>query len=70
MKKTSRKQFDCVEMMHKGALRIYAQTKGMTVAEELAYWRKRTEQLLAEERASGHAVMLVRETPPPYRTSK
>ena len=42
MKKT-KKSFDCVEMMHEGALRIYEETKDMTKEEELAYWRERTE---------------------------
>lgn len=39
--KTKNKNFDCVEMMHGGALRIHEETKGMSVAEELSYWRKR-----------------------------
>lgn len=44
--KTKTKTFDCVEMMHRGALRIYEETKGMSVAEELAYWRQNHEQAL------------------------
>lgn len=43
MKKT-KKSFDCVEMMHEGALRIYEKTKDMTEEEELAYWRERNEE--------------------------
>lgn len=39
------KTFDCVEMKRRGALRIYEETKGMTVQEELAYWKKRTDAL-------------------------
>jgi hypothetical protein len=46
--KTKTKTFDCVEMMHQGALRIYEETKGMSVQEELAHWRKRHTQALAE----------------------
>ncbi len=42
MKKTS-KSFDCVEMMHEGALRIHEETKEMTKEEELAYWRRKDE---------------------------
>jgi 1,2-phenylacetyl-CoA epoxidase catalytic subunit len=42
MKKTN-KSFDCVEMMHEGALRIYEELKGKTREEKLAYWRKRDE---------------------------
>ncbi|MHB0935923.1 MAG: hypothetical protein ACYDCO_12555 [Armatimonadota bacterium] len=40
-----KKTFDCVEMMHKGAERIRRQVEGMTVEEELAYWRQQTEKL-------------------------
>jgi len=43
MKKT-KKSFDCVEMMHEGALRIYEETKDMTEEEELAYWRRQNEE--------------------------
>ena len=38
------KDFDCVEMKRKGAQKVYAATKGMTVEEEVEYWRKRTEE--------------------------
>lgn len=40
------KTFDCVEMMHQGALRIYEETKGMTMEEELAYWRDRRREAI------------------------
>lgn len=40
---TKKKHFDCVEMMHKGALRIYEETKDMTREEELEYWHARAE---------------------------
>jgi hypothetical protein len=46
--KAKTKTFDCVEMMHRGALRIHEKTKGMTVQEELAYWRERHAETLAE----------------------
>ena len=38
------KPFDCVEMKHKGGDRIYEATKGMTLAERLAYWQKRNQE--------------------------
>jgi len=38
-----KKDFDCVEMMHKGALRIYEELKGKTREEQLAYWQERNE---------------------------
>jgi len=46
--KTKTKTFDCVEMMHRGAARIYKETKGMSVEEELAYWQKRHAEALKE----------------------
>lgn len=44
--KTKTKTFDCVEMMHRSASRIYEETKGMSVQDELAYWRQCHEQAL------------------------
>jgi len=43
MKRTE-KTFDCVEMMHQGALRIHEETKNMTREQELAYWRQKDEE--------------------------
>ena len=43
MKKT-KKRFDCVEMMHEGALRIYEETKDMTKEQELAYWQRKNDE--------------------------
>ena len=40
------KTFDCVEMMHEAGLRIYEETKGMTLEEELAYWRERRKEAI------------------------
>ena len=40
------KTFDCVAMMHEGALRIYEETKGMTMEEELAFWRERRKEAI------------------------
>ena len=37
------KNFDCVEMKRAGARTVFEATKDMTVEEEVAYWRKRTE---------------------------
>lgn len=42
MKKT-KKDFDCVEMMHEGGWRIHEALKGKTREEQLAYWRERNE---------------------------
>jgi hypothetical protein len=40
------KDFDCVEMMHQGAERIRKETAGMSIEEQVAYWRRRTQELL------------------------
>jgi hypothetical protein len=47
MKKT-KKKFDCVEMMHRGALDIYKKTRHMTVAEEVNYWREQSRKFRKE----------------------
>jgi hypothetical protein len=39
------KTFDCVEMKRQGAAKIYEETRGMTVAEQVAYWKERTAEL-------------------------
>ena len=39
-----KKKFDCVEMKRKGAQKVYKATQGMTVNEEVAYWRQRTRE--------------------------
>jgi len=46
--KMKKKKFDCVEMMHEGARRIYEETRGMSREEELEYWRKETERLFPD----------------------
>jgi hypothetical protein len=38
------KTFDCVEMKRKGALRVHESLKGMTVEQQIEYWRQRSEQ--------------------------
>jgi hypothetical protein len=52
------KTFDCVELQHQGARRIYEQTKQLTIAEELIYWQKRSQELqhLQHKRISQLAV--------------
>ena len=41
----TKKTFDCVEMKRRGAERIYNQVANMTLKEQLAFWRERTELL-------------------------
>ena len=47
--RTRTKRFDCVEMKRRGARKIYERTKGMSVEEETAYWRKRSEEFRREQ---------------------
>ena len=46
------KPFDCVEMKRAAAAQIHELTKDMTVEEEVEFWRKETELLLAEQEAA------------------
>lgn len=41
-----KKDFDCVEMKHKGAEKVQARLAGMTIEEQLKYWDERTRALL------------------------
>ena len=41
----TKKKFDCVEMMHKGAERVRRQVEGMSPEQEVEYWRQKTEEL-------------------------
>ena len=38
------KKSDCVEMRRRGAARIHRETKGMTLEQQIDYWRQRTEE--------------------------
>ncbi len=42
------KTFDCGEMKRQGSKRVYDAIKGMSREEEIAYWRKRTEEMRRE----------------------
>ena len=37
---SEKKQFDCVEMMHRAASRVRCELKGRSASERLSYWRK------------------------------
>lgn len=64
------KQFDCVEMMHRGAKRIYETTKSMSRKTELAYWQARAKELLPTAQPMAHHIGVVREARTPYRVSR
>ncbi len=36
------KTANCVQMQHRGAEKVRGQTKGMTLEQELAFWRERS----------------------------
>jgi hypothetical protein len=36
------KAFDCVEMKRQGSLRVHEQLKGLTVEQQIDYWRQRS----------------------------
>jgi hypothetical protein len=44
--KTKKKSFDCVEMMHEAALRVYEETQDMSREEELAWWEQKNREML------------------------
>ncbi len=56
--KATKKTFDCVEMMHRGAALIRKELEGRSLEEEMEYWRRGTkalrtrQQLLKRERAA------------------
>ena len=47
----TKKTFDCVEMKRRGAERIRSLTAGMTIDEQLAFWKERTELLRKTQHA-------------------
>ena len=52
------KSFDCVEMMHQGGQKVAQEIKGMTLAQELECWKRKTlllkehQQMLREKKQS------------------
>jgi hypothetical protein len=46
------KSFDCVEFQDRAGERIYEQIKGMTIQEQLEFWRKQTEILRRNQQAA------------------
>jgi len=50
MTTTTKKTFDCVEMMHEGQADVQRKLAGTTPEEQREYWRKRTEELRGLQR--------------------
>ena len=45
------KTFDCVAMKRAGSRRVHELTRGMTLAQELAFWKKKTAQLRRRQKS-------------------
>ncbi|MEK8017142.1 MAG: hypothetical protein VSS75_009755 [Candidatus Parabeggiatoa sp.] len=45
------KTFSCVALQHRGAEKIYEQTKHLTISEEVAYWQRRSNELRQAQEA-------------------
>ncbi len=46
-----KKRFDCVEMKRAGGKRVYEAVKGMSIQEEVEFWRRQTAQARKEAEA-------------------
>ena len=64
------KRFDCVEMMHRGAARIYEETKGLSRKAELAYWQERERELFQGKQPGSRTQLAVREPGAAYRVAR
>ena len=45
-----KKKFDCVEMMHEGAIAVKKRISGLTLEQELGFWRKSTQALRDQQK--------------------
>ena len=43
------KTFDCVEMKHKASLRIYEDTKNLSLDQRIAYWQQKSDEFLKKQ---------------------
>jgi hypothetical protein len=64
------KKFDCVDMMHHGAKRIYEATKNMSIEAELNYWQSKAQKLSPAARQGIRRALAVRESHIEYRTTR
>jgi len=44
------KTFDCVEMKRDAALRIYEETKHMSLEQRQSYWQRKSDEFLKKQR--------------------
>ncbi len=63
------KSFDCVELQHRGAALIQKQLMGLTLEEQLEFWRKQTD-ILRQQQQAAREKMAERPTTPPRAKSK
>jgi len=47
-----KKKFDCVEMKHRGADKVRRMVEGMTLEEQAAFWKERTEAMRRRRKAT------------------
>ena len=52
--KTKTKKFDCVEMQHHRGQAVMKRLAGMTLEEEVAYWKRGTEELCKLQKKLRH----------------
>ena len=45
-----KKPFDCVELQHRGGERTREKLKGLSFEEQVAYWKRRTEDMKERQR--------------------
>ncbi len=53
MKTTTKREFDCVEMMHEGAAQVQRELEGKSREEQAAYWRESNESLRRRQEQAG-----------------
>ncbi len=46
---TRNKSFDCIEMKRRGALKVHERLASMSIEEQVAYWRRRSDELRRSE---------------------
>lgn len=57
-----KKKFDCVEMQHKGGEVVRQMTKGMTIEEEVAFWKARTAEMVMRHEGAKKKSRVFRKT--------
>ena len=45
-----KKKFDCVEMQHRGGLKVHERLKNMSPKQQAEFWKRRSEALAERQR--------------------